>query len=316
MELRPYTDADEPAVLALLAESLGWKLDEDFRALFRWKHRLGCFGPSAAWVACEEAQVVGFRAFMRWELCDASGDVVRAVRAVDTATAPSHRGRGLFSRLTMHGVECLTDDGVAFVFNTPNDQSRPGYLKMGWEELGRLPLRVRFLAVTAPLTTLRARVPSDLWSQPVAFGVPAAEVLDDAPVLDELLARLRNGDGYRTARSARYLRWRYVEGPMAYRALVADSGVSAGALIFRARRRGPATEVVLDDILAPTKRVRRQLVRRLLDAPGHHVVGAPADLRGLPLAGLGPILTWRALAERRPPGLADFAFSLGDIELF
>ncbi len=34
-------------------------------------------------------------------------------------------------------------DGVDVVFNTPNDQSRPGYLKMGWSEVGRVPVAVR-----------------------------------------------------------------------------------------------------------------------------------------------------------------------------
>ncbi len=39
--------------------------------------------------------MIGFRTFLRWEFEDA-GRVVRAVRAVDTATHPDHRGRGIF----------------------------------------------------------------------------------------------------------------------------------------------------------------------------------------------------------------------------
>ena len=57
----------------------------------------------------------------------------RAVRAVDTITAPEARGRGVFTRFTLAILsnEITRDDDVSFVFNTPNDQSRPGYLKMG-----------------------------------------------------------------------------------------------------------------------------------------------------------------------------------------
>ena len=32
---------------------------------------------------------------------------------------------------------------LAFVFNTPNDQSRPGYLRMGWRDVGRVPAAFR-----------------------------------------------------------------------------------------------------------------------------------------------------------------------------
>ena len=39
----------------------------------------------------------------------------------------------------MAAVEELTSDGVDFVFNTPNPESRAGYLTMGWQDAGRIP---------------------------------------------------------------------------------------------------------------------------------------------------------------------------------
>ncbi len=35
-------------------------------------------------------------------------------------------------------VDELTTDGVDAIVNTPNDKSRPGYLEMGWPEVGRV----------------------------------------------------------------------------------------------------------------------------------------------------------------------------------
>src|SRR5207245_291635 len=68
----------------------------------------------------------------------------------------------------------LATDGVELVFNTPNRQSLPGYLKMGWREVGRLPAAVRptrwrfaAVAATARRAAGRAGVPSSV-------GVPAA----------------------------------------------------------------------------------------------------------------------------------------------
>ncbi len=96
VEIRVATPEDEDAILRLLAASLGWEDDAEFREFYRWKHDRNPFGRSARWVACDGARVVGFRAFLRWELVRGT-DVLRAVRAVDTATDPERPGAGRLS---------------------------------------------------------------------------------------------------------------------------------------------------------------------------------------------------------------------------
>ncbi|MDQ1476788.1 MAG: hypothetical protein QOE62_2017, partial [Actinomycetota bacterium] len=84
ISVRRAIDADRPAVLDLLADSLGWTRDQAFAEFFRWKHLENPFGPSPAWVAVEDEVVVGFRTFLRWEFEHPDGRTRRAVRAVDT----------------------------------------------------------------------------------------------------------------------------------------------------------------------------------------------------------------------------------------
>src|SRR4029077_13661343 len=129
--------------LDLLANALGWSASAGLPEFFDWKHRENPFGESPGWVAVDGTRVVGFRTFLRWELEDGAGATRTAVRAVDTATHPDYQGRGIFRALTLLAVEEMTAEGVEFVFNTPNDKSRPGYLTMGWHEVGRLPTRAR-----------------------------------------------------------------------------------------------------------------------------------------------------------------------------
>ena len=43
---------------------------------------------------------------------------------------------GLFQNLSLRAADDVKSEGVDFVFNTPNDQSRPGYIKMGWQLVG------------------------------------------------------------------------------------------------------------------------------------------------------------------------------------
>jgi hypothetical protein len=139
------TDGDVPAVVELLDEALGPAPGGvDRRALFEWKHLRNPFGRSIALVAELDGRVVGLRCFMRWRLAGVAGArALTAVRAVDTVTSTSVRRLGIFSRLTTEALATCEAEGVALVFNTPNDSSRPGYLKMGWEVVTVWPVWLR-----------------------------------------------------------------------------------------------------------------------------------------------------------------------------
>lgn len=322
-EVRVATEADRPAVLSLLGVALGWREDARFPQLFGWKHEQNPFGPSPGLVALDGDRLIGFRTFLRWEFRDARGARWRAVRAVDTATDPEYQGRGVFRALTTRAVDELARAGVDFVFNTPNHQSRPGYLRMGWQVVGRLPAAVRFRSPAAVLRALRAQAPAERWSVPVEVGRPARDVLAD-PRIDELISALGSTRGLHTNRSADYLRWRYGFPPLAYRAVTVSTDATDGLAIFRVRRRGAATECALCEVLVPGAEARatRSLLRGVARAAGADYVlrvgGAPVDRCGyVRLPGQGPILTWRPLAPTAPgASLTDWNLTLGDVELF
>lgn len=319
--MRRTTDADRPAVLDLLAESLGWDRDATFAEFFDWKHAQNPFGASPAWVAVEHEEVVGFRTFLRWQFEHPDGRLRRAVRAVDTATSPAYQGRGIFRRLTMTAIEEFTADGVDFVFNTPNANSRPGYLRMGWSTVGRLPIVARVRGLSNALRMRASRVPAERWPVATTAGTPAAELLAD-PRVGDLLASVGAPARLRTARTPAYLRWRYGLPVLGYRAIAIDDDPASGLAVFRVRRRGDATEAGVSDLLVPhgataTRRRLLGLVARESGADYAIRVGRPMPrARFLPLPRQGPILTWRPLADQAPPPrLRDLDLSLGDVEL-
>ncbi|MGH9057609.1 MAG: GNAT family N-acetyltransferase [Acidimicrobiales bacterium] len=320
--VRAATPEDDPAIVGLLCETLGWVDDARHRALFAWKHRENPFGPSPGWVALDELGLVGSRTFMRWSFT-AGGERVSAVRAVDTATHPRARGKGVFRALTTRGVEEMTSAGVGWVFNTPNGQSAPGYLSMGWKEMGRLPLSVRPAGIKALRRLADARQPADLWSLPTIAGEDAGSVLDDGDPLGELLDAQPGWSGVRTERAADYLRWRYGSGPVSYRAILGGATVRDGVVFFRVRNRGPAREAVIADLLVPrgdrARRAAGRLCQRALDASGADyevTLGSRRPPGWLPLPRQGPLLTWRALAREDAPAVDEWALSTGDVELF
>ncbi|MGN6330772.1 MAG: GNAT family N-acetyltransferase [Motilibacteraceae bacterium] len=334
LEIREMLPGDEAQVLALLTASLaGGPTGRREAEFLRWKHQENPFGRSPALVAVEGGTVVGVRFLLRWRLRLGNEDF-RAVRMVDTATHPDHQGRGIFKRLTLAALERWADE-IDLVFNTPNSNSRPGYLKMGWQEVGALPISLR---VRRPLAFARGAVaaarrvpvpPGDLR----ANGSSAAEVLPgllDDGHLTPLLGRRPHG--LHTPLTPEFLRWRYAEVPgLRYEVFPSRRGGElVGLGIGRRRRRGPLVELTLAELLTkPDDDDARGLVlSAAAKAPGidHvavHLPSAPernaAIRRGyLPIPRQGMVLTVRPGLATPSAGraLSDWSLSLGDLEVF
>ncbi len=308
---------DLDAVLELLREAMGRSDDPRFGELFRWKHIDNAFGASPAWIAVDGDRIAAVRFLMRWEF-ERSGRVLRAVRAVDTATHPDYQGKGLFKRLTLGALGELSSEGLDFVFNTPNDQSRPGYLKMGWKLVGVVPVPSRPLSIGGLAAMARARVPADHFSTPVLCGEAASDVLDDEPRIMELLATRPASTRLRTRLDIDGLRWRYGGDLLRYRAVTSADGVA----FFRIRRRGSARELALALVLcsvgdAAARRLVRSCLRVARRDADYAVAIGDRPLRSfVPVPRAGPTLVWRAVGETEMPTLDQWNLTLGDIELF
>ena len=321
--VRRARDDELSEILGLAAAALGWHDAEPNESLFLWKHRDNCFGPSPMWVAEIEGRLAGFRTFLRWEFERAEVPVARAVRAVDTATHPDFQGRGVFTKLTLGAVDELAEEGVDFVFNTPNDQSRPGYLKMGWQTVGRLPVRVRPSGLRGLARMASSRVPAQKWSLESTVGERPESILADGDGLGALLSSQPPTDGVRTNRSAAFYRWRYGLEALAYRVLLAGSSIVDGLVVFRLRMRGAAIEGVVADVLVPggSADLEQRLLLDLARTSGADYL-IRLDRRRfppgrfLPLPKQGPIMTWRSVNETSMPALERWDLRLGDIELF
>jgi GNAT superfamily N-acetyltransferase len=324
IDIRRAGPADLPEIIDVCGQALGWDPTKPNEEFFRWKHLENPFGESPMWVANDGDSIVAVRTMMRWRFRHhPTGEVMNVVRAVDTATLPSHQGQGLFTTLTMAAVEELTAEGVAAVFNTPNDKSRPGYLKMGWVELGRVPIRVRPRTPMALVKIARSRVAADKWGETTTVGLDPLEALADQGAVADLLATATKPDGWTTDLSLAVLRWRYGLGHLNYRVARLGQASSHGFIVFRVRRRGHLREMTVAEVVAPPgdgPSLRTTLVQILADCRSDVALGTERGVLGaalrVPLPRQGPLLTWRALAKRDVPDLSALLMPLGAVELF
>jgi len=330
--IRSYTHDDQAAVLELLTATLGGgPAGQRPASFFRWKHFDNPFGDSFMLVAEADGRVIGLRAFLRWTLHGPGGPVA-AVRAVDTATRPSYQGMGVFSRLTRSALEQLAGE-ADLVFNTPNNASRPGYLKLGWLDVGRVPVAIRIRRPVRFARGLRRPSPHPAAS-PEVGAPPAAQVLDQGVEVTGLLAEIpADRRRLHTRRDVGYLRWRYGEAPLLdYRAVVErEAGRLRGMALFRVRPRGGLWEATVAEVLVPPgdRRTAGRLLRGVARAAAvdHLAIHAPAGgLGSAAMAGAGflpapggisfLVRPLRPGLDPDPIDLRSWSLTLGDLEVF
>lgn len=328
MIIRKAEESDIPRVILLLKASLGESLLPKSEAYWKWKHVDNPFGDSPVLLAEEDGNCIGVRAFMRWKW-NKQGETFEAVRAVDTATHPDYQGKGVFSKLTTTLLNVCKDKQWQFVFNTPNEKSLPGYLKMGWRKAGNLPLEIQIIR---PLSMIKDRLMVS--HKPLLDENKASlSFYFDHPGLNDLLQQHRklHSAVFQTPYSPQYLRWRYLENPVAkyYAAGYEDGSALTALLIFRVKATKWGSEFRITDLFLSSikdiKKLRQLINENIRRHRAHFVTFAANDFRLLQgvlrfnTKRLGPIVTVRDILPGQSDDFVNFnrwTPSLGDMELF
>jgi hypothetical protein len=249
--IAPLVESDLPEVLGALESEFGDTFDEVW---YRWKHVSGPWGPSPAWVASDESGLIGVRFFLPWRFT-VEDTSLKVLRPCDTVTVPRARGMGVFSKLTRHATEAVRSD-TDLLFNTPNEQSRPGYLKMGFVDWTSVSARVGLISPRRAVLT-EARAPQAAWCREV-----------------------------HTELSESFLGWRYRDCPsLQYGSWSLESGDGPNGLVARVRPWHGLRLLVVSEIWGEPANVTvllaavaHELGARLVWVGGHHMTGVPISI--------------------------------------
>ncbi|WZL88733.1 GNAT family N-acetyltransferase [Salinimicrobium sp. 3283s] len=313
MEIRESEPGDIPQIVEVLKASLGETSSKKTEAVWRYKHVDNPFGKSLVLVAVENDEIIGVRAFMRWQW--QLGDrVFFAYRAVDTATHPDHQGKGVFKRLTLEAIEIAGKKNDHFIFNTPNSQSLPGYLKMGWEELDKIKVQVN---LTNPLNWFNVK-------QTGHYGIN--NNCSDAQ-MEGLISNFNNlkvGENKLfTLKSVKYLSWRYENNPLQKYEVKSDQDFYLAGYVkqYKYFKELRITEHVYseDSGLQKINKAVKEISKRF----GVQLITTSVRLNsGIGFYGnYGPVLTLRDVnlssnLKQELLQLNNWSYTLGDLELF
>lgn len=138
---------------------------------FKVKYLNNIYGDSLFIMAYDGKKCVGVRPFWRNDI-----ENIEAYQPCDTAVLSEYRGRGLFKKMTLMGLEIIGDK---LIYNFPNPNSLPGYLKMGWKIIKKF-----YLTIDKKNADILP-IPKEY----LKWGIEAQEFLD------EKTAWLKNKDG-------------------------------------------------------------------------------------------------------------------------
>ncbi|MCH7396671.1 GNAT family N-acetyltransferase [Belliella sp. DSM 107340] len=313
MEIREASLADIPKIISLLKVSLGENLLPKSEAFWTWKHIDNPFGESLVILAEDNGEVVGVRAFMKWEWVFRNR-VLKALRAVDTAVHPSYQGRGIFTKTTKMLVDKAKNEGYDFVFNTPNKKSIKGYYKMGWEKFGNIPVTIQFNKLAKSIE-------------------PIDKIAFDKKLFFECLKKIKaEPNGIVKNVSPDFLEWRYFKCPVHNYHFITDR--HSFLMIYRIRQTTIGKELRVVDVfyLKEIEKMDLELVSRAIEKTQKDLqvnyTSILGSNHGYSLKGfltfskipIGPVLTIKDLnLKNLKPDIfakSNWSYTLGDMELF
>jgi hypothetical protein len=309
MEFRKSTEQDNPAIVKLLKSALGETSSPKNLNYWIWKHEKNPFGKSEVMVSVSEESLSGLRAMMPW-VWQAEQHQYKTYRAVDTATHPDFQGKGIFKKLTQNMVGQLQAVGSDFIFNTPNSQSLPGYLKMGWQEWGRIKVSI------IPYFLIHF-LSSNASNQ--GIGIDETQLL--CSQWNEMQSKTNK---LFTPKSPAYLKWRYIDNPVIAYHCHADQDFFVAAYIKNHKK---FVELRISELICVQNnpKIKSRFLGFLKtlakDNKVHFITLSEQACRNLHLPGLsltvGPVLTTRKLSlQTEVPHIQRWSPALGDLELF
>lgn len=314
MNIRPAISKDIPQIVNLLKVSLGESLMPKSEAYWQWKHVNNPFGSSPVFVAEEEDNIIGVRAFMKWQW-RRQNEKIMSIRAVDTATHPAYQGKGIFKKLTLALLDECRQNNIDMVYNTPNGQSKPGYLKMGWEEAGKLPVKISIKRIFG---VIKAKLDPQ---KNTKFLTLSGNDFSLVRAVENYRYQDEENNYWQTSYSDQYLKWRYLQIPIIpYYGHCDDKGL----IIFRLKESSLGIELRICDTFGEQKAIYN-LIRDIFDRCTFdymtNIGFTSVRLPGLTRAKLaiGPDVTIRSLGLEDLTTFKNFTSwhpSFGDLEVF
>jgi GNAT superfamily N-acetyltransferase len=320
-QLVPYEPAHRPGLYGLMRAVWGSYMPVDE---FEWWYDQNPVRPGTITLAVADDRVAGMLA-MSYARMRLNGREALVAFAIDGATHPDFRGRGIFQALELENERRAAQAGAEVAVGFTNPMAGPILVgRVGWSDVRRLRIWARVLR---PIAVLRRRSEEGGGLRP-KMESGRVEPFERFDADAEAVVRSAAPDTDHVVRDSAYLNWRFASSPRGYRCLgVFRAARLAAFAVLGHKVYGGISAAYIADLVAPIPEDARALLRRCiaearggadavlaLPGPGRTAfattgfIPTPQTIRliGKPLA----------VTARLPSDGRDWQFSLGDTDIF
>jgi len=266
---------DLPRIAEFRKEYFGHSLIRSHETeYYRWKCYNNPVMAGEMWLAEDCGRLVGMKNVTP-KLMKMLGKIIPVAEMGDSFTHPDYQRRGIFTTLSKASRESMLQQGVNLIYNTPNKNSLPGYLRR--LDHAVVPIAVRNLAkpvfprpalkkmLPAPFLAYFLSPPLEVISRIMSAvgkacigrnGITVSEVSSFPDDIDGLWEELSGQYDVSLVRNGVYLEWRYVVNPDTYSILIArdESDVLRGFMVTKIGFEEDVALAYIADFLVPEAR--------------------------------------------------------------
>jgi len=278
-----YSPEDAEDSMRLVREAYG-DIDAAAPAHCEWRFQRSPAGAAIGTLALEPetGRLIG-QAMIIPVKVRLAGMVFMASLSLDPVTDPAYQDRGMVSGLLRDVCRLSAEEGVAFTYGLPNQESYRTYMgEAGFESIGSVPLLVRpldpdRLAMKATGSRVLARTASvarRIWRTPAPMpwrealpGLEIAEVDSFGGSFAVFWERVQHRFPVMLVRDPAYLNWRFVDAPVREYARFAarSEGEVRGFIVLRAASLGRFSAGLIVDLVVEPSAEGRAAGRLLID---------------------------------------------------
>lgn len=223
---------------------------------WKWKHEENVFDETVTIVADLNGRIIGTGTLWPFHF-DLGGTSHLSYQTCSLAVAEDYRGHGVFRNINRVRLETAIERNASFLFSFPNRNSLPGYEKMGWTLLGKIPWFVKPLR---PVNILRDKLSDSKVSTP--FTPDSDDQLKGRDIVFE--HPLRMADEIVLHKSAKFFEWRYANHRSFSYGFVEHrkTGTHTFGAAYSIQQKGDFREMVIIDIISETPEMTLEIIKK------------------------------------------------------
>lgn len=183
---------------------------------FMWKHLQNNFGTSNIYYAMDRnnGNIAAARTLWQQKIVY-NNKLYTALQPCDTITSPDYQRLGLFSKLTQIAINDAKDSNYFLINNFPNIYSKPGYLKLNFQDISGIESFIYFnklkISIYKNILSLISKAKYNIFTPVFVSSERMINIFDSIDIFNDISYDRANT--IQPFMNKEYFEWRFIKRP-------------------------------------------------------------------------------------------------------